>query len=228
MKKELRQLATKLRLEEELSYSEIKKRLGISKSTLSYWMKNLPLSELRIRDLQKIGWQKSEASRERYRNTMRAKREAKDNEVYKKYFDRFNNLTKDTVFVAGLMIYLGEGGKKVSSRIALANTDPNIIRFFIKWGIEFLGIKKEDYRVQLHLYEEMTLEKEMKLWQNILRLSKTQFYKPSIRKVRKSSFTYKDSIRHGTCSLYVFGTDKKRELLMAIKAFVDKYINVGA
>lgn len=228
MKKDLRELAVKLRLEKELSYSEIKKRLNVPKSTLSYWLKDLPLEESKIKELQKAGWQKSEASRERFRNTMRLKKIAKDEEVYQKYLARFNNLSKDVIFVAGLMLYLAEGGKKVSSRIAIANTDPDLIDFFIKWTIEYLDVKKEDIRIQLHLYEDMTLEKEMNLWQNRLKISKSQFYKSSIRKIQKGSFTYKDSIRHGTCSVYIFGTDKKRELSMAIKAFVDRYIKKGA
>jgi len=228
MKKDLRQLATNLRVEENKSYSEIRKILGVPKSTLSYWLKELPLEESKIKELQKAGWKKSEASRERYRNTMRLIKLAKDEKVYQKYLTRFNNLSKDVIFVAGLMLYLGEGSKKDYTKIVLTNTDPNVIFFFIKWAIEYLGVRKADYRVQLHLYEDMTLEKEINLWQNKLKIPKKQFYKSSIRKLREGSFTYKDSIRHGTCSIYLMGVDRKRELSMAIKAFVDKYIKMGA
>jgi hypothetical protein len=196
----------------------------VPKSTLSYWLKDLPLEESKIRELQKKGWQKSEASRERYRNTMRLKKIAKDEEIYKKYLTRFKNLSKDVFFVAGLMIYLGEGSKKDYTKIVLTNTDPNIISFFIKWAIEYLGVKRSDFRVQLHLYNNMNLEKELNLWQNKLRIKRSQFYKTSIRKLQAGSFTYRDSVRHGTCSVYLLGVDTKRELSMAMKAFVDSYI----
>lgn len=224
MNKDLRQIATDLRIKQMKSYSEIRKKLGVPKSTLSYWLKDLPLEESKIRELQKKGWQKSEASRERYRNTMRLKKIAKDEEIYKKYITRFKNLSKDVFFVAGLMIYLGEGSKKDYTKIVLTNTDPNIISFFIKWAIEYLGVKRSDFRVQLHLYNNMNLEKELNLWQNKLRIKRSQFYKTSIRKLQAGSFTYRDSVRHGTCSVYLLGVDTKRELSMAMKAFVDSYI----
>ena len=41
----LRQKAIELRKYKELSYSEIRKRLGVPKSTLSYWLADFPLDE---------------------------------------------------------------------------------------------------------------------------------------------------------------------------------------
>ena len=70
----------------------------------------------------------------------------------------------------------------------------------------------------------MDIEKEKKFWQKELEFQKDQFYKPEIRKLQKSSFSYKESYRHGTCSIYVMGVEKKRELMMAIQAFIDKYM----
>lgn len=221
MKTQLRQLATKLRVEKELSYSAIKKQLGVSKSTLSYWLKDLPLSENKIKELQKAGWQKSEASRERYRNTMEAKETAKEEKEYQKYLKKFQKLSEDSIFIAGLMLYLAEGDKKVRSRIVLANTDPMIIQFFVKWLVTFLDVDKNNIKVQLHLYEDIDLEKEKDFWHNELEISKNQFYKSSVRKIKPGSFTYKDSIRHGTCSIYVLSVEKKRQVSMAIKAFLD-------
>ncbi|GEM_PF-1757964 len=57
-KKKLREKAIKLRVEEKLSYSEIKKRLDVPKSTLSYWLRSYPLSEKRIKKLKKEGREK--------------------------------------------------------------------------------------------------------------------------------------------------------------------------
>lgn len=225
MNSKLRQLAVNLRKKENLSYSQIRNELGIPKSTLSYWLRELPLSEAKIKNLQRIGWKKSEVSRERFRNTMRAKRIKNDYETYQKYRKQFNNLSEETIFVAGLVLYLGEGDKKNYSRIAIANTDPQIINFFIQWLVRFLNVDKNLIKVQLHLYEDMNIEKEVKFWQNILGMGISQFYKPSVRNLKKASFTYKDSIRHGTCAIYVLRVEKKRKLEMAIKAFLDEVMN---
>jgi len=227
MKSQLREQAIKFRLEKEFSYGEIRKRLRVSKSTLSYWLREFPLSEERILELRRQGLKKNEAKIERFRNAMRRKRELKDREIYNKYQKRFNKLSEDVFFIAGLMLYLGEGNKANYNTINLVNTDSRIIKFFIKWMINFFGINKKEIKAELHLYENMNVEKEKKFWGNEIGFPETQFYKPQIRKLQKASFSYKESYRHGTCSIYVMSTEKKREIMMAIQAFVDKYDKDG-
>lgn len=70
MNSQLREQTIKLRIEKYLSYGEIRKRLGVPKSTLSYWLREFPLSEERILALRRQGWKKGEASRERFRASM--------------------------------------------------------------------------------------------------------------------------------------------------------------
>lgn len=54
------------------SYSQIRKELVVSKSTLNIWLKNYPLNPEQMCRLNH-----NEASREKYRNTMRAKKETR-------------------------------------------------------------------------------------------------------------------------------------------------------
>lgn len=224
MNSRLRNEAILLRQEKELSYSEIKKRLNVSKSTLSYWLRDFPLSEEKILELRRKNWTKGEASRERFRLTMREKKEQLAKISYDKYRQKLKFVSKETLFVAGLMLYLGEGAKKKESSIVLANTDPKVIKFFVKWLTDFLSVSKTQMRVQLHLYENMDIEREKDFWKKELNFGAEQFYKVSVRKLQKSSFSYKSSFNHGTCSLYAFSAEKYRELMMAMKAFVDQYL----
>lgn len=222
MKTELRQKAIEMRVKEEASYSEIKKKLGVPKSTLSYWLREYPLSDERIYELRKKGWGKGEASREKYRNAMRKKKEVKRKCVYQKQKQRLSNLSEDSLYIAGLMLYSAEGGKKDLYRITLANTDPAIILFFIKWLDMFFDINIIKLRFQLHLYENMNISKEEKFWSDILgNMGKSQFYKTQIRVLKKGSFTYEGSHRHGTCSIFVSSGEKKMELMESIRAFYD-------
>lgn len=225
MNSRLREQAIKLRLEKECSYSEIRKRLGVPKSTLSGWLRELPLTKERILELQRDNLKRNEAKIERYRNTMRKRRDKKDSEVYRKYKKQFHKISKDTLFATGLSLYLAEGSKTDYYTIALANTDSGILKFFIKWLNDFLRIPKEKIRVGLHLYENMDVKRELRFWKNELGLERSQFYKPWISKFKKGSFSYKESFRHGTCKIYVCGGEKKRELMMAIRAFIDSALN---
>ncbi len=224
MNAQLKEEAIKLRLEQKLGYASIANLLSVSKSTLSGWLKSYPLSDERILELRSVNLKNNEVKIEKYIKSMRLKREIKFDINYKKYLNTFKKVSKQSKFTAGLMLYLAEGSKKDYYHISIANTDPSVIKFFIKWADEFLNIPIESFKVQLHLYPNMDIEKEVEFWRLVLGLNNNQFYKHQIRKLQKSSFTYRESFRHGTCQIYFSSSEKKRELMSAIKAFMDSFL----
>lgn len=226
MHRELKEKAIRLRLKEQLGYGAIRKRIPVAKSTLSAWLRNFPLSKERITELKKAGWLKSEVKIERYRAAMREKRERKDREEYEKYLRYFNKkIPQKIFFTSGLMLYLAEGSKTNNYTISIANTDPRIIKFFIRWLHKFFGVPKDKLKGSLHLYKNMDIEKEKEFWKNELGFNAAQFYRPYITKNKKASFLYKESFRHGTCSVLFSNTIIKRKIMMAIKAYVDTILD---
>ena len=123
-----KQKAIKLR-QKGLSYSQIKEKLGINKSTLSGWLNDMPLSEDRIKELRDFSPQRIE----RYRNIMREKKDARLKGVYKKVSSDIGVFSKREIFLLGLFLYWGEGTKAANSSTQLTNTNPAMIKFFIKW-----------------------------------------------------------------------------------------------
>lgn len=228
MKYKERDRALELRIKHKLGYATIAKQLNVSKSTLSRWLKDLPLSEKRIHELRRENWARGEASRELFRQTMRQKREEKDAQIYEEQRKQLGTLSRQSVFVAGLMLYLAEGDKKDIYHIGLANTDPEIIKFFLRWLQDFLKIPQSRIRIQLHLYESMNINKERVFWQKQTGLPRDQFYKDQIRKIRPDSFSYSESFRHGTCKIYVNGRKEKVEIMLSIKAFFAIYRGLRA
>jgi transposase-like protein len=220
MRHELKQRAVQMRMEKEMSYNAIRKELGVAKSTLHEWLKNFPLSRERILELKRTAWKKNEAKIELYRATMAEKRENRRQEIYEKYRGRFADISEESLFIAGLVLYLAEGAKTNEHAICITNTDSRVIKFFIGWLSGFWGVPKEKLRVELHLYPTMDIPREILFWKTELELEDYQFYKPQIRNFQKNSFSYRESFRHGTCSLSVCGVEKKMELMMAIKAFL--------
>lgn len=226
MKSKLRELAVRLRVSRKLSYGAILQKVPVSKSTLSYWLREYPLSQEKITELRLIGWKKGEAARERFRATMRSKREAFETQLEQKYLKKFKNLSASTYFVAGLMLYLGEGDKKNRNRIGLANTDPQIISFFIEWLGACFGVSKSVMRAELHLYDNMDIPTVESFWRNTTHFSKQQFYKTQIKKSIKNTFSYQEPNRHGTCSIFLMRTKEKTEVMIAIRAFMKKYASI--
>ena len=62
------------------SYSQIKNVLGVSKGTLSYWLRDLPLKESDLRKLRDTNPRRIEA----FRTTMAKKREDRLKKVFEK------------------------------------------------------------------------------------------------------------------------------------------------
>lgn len=218
-----KQRAIQLRTEKHMGYGEIVRLLGVPKSTLSVWLRDYPLSEARVQELRRAAWSRGEAKREQFRTTMRAKRDEREQRVYEQQRAKIGEVSSQTDFVAGLMLYAAEGDKKNRSTIALANTDPTLIRFFIRWLHEHLAIPREKMRVELHLYESMDIEAEKAYWRDITGLSQDQFYRSQIRQLRPNSFSYSESFRHGTCRVLTHGVEAKTELLLSIRAFLGTY-----
>jgi hypothetical protein len=218
-----RDKARLLRIKYQLSYSSILKQVRVSRSTLTRWLKDLPLTEERILELRRKGWSKGEAQRERIRETKRKKRAESERNLYEKIRAKFPELSHQTLFVAGLMLYQAEGDKKDPYHIGLANTDPQVIKFFIWWVQEFLKVEKSRIRIQLHLYDSMNTQVERKFWAQQTGLPYSQFYKDQIREIRPKSFSYSESFRHGTCKIYINGLKETQELMLSIRAFFDKH-----
>lgn len=223
-----REKAIALRKEKQMSYSQIKKILKVSKSTLSLWLRNYPLSEERIKELQRLGWKKSEASRERFRNTMRRKKEKKLEQFYKENKKLLFPFSKREFFLAGLFLYWGEGAKTQLTELAVSNTDPSIIKFFIVWLTKCLKLPKGKFKIQLHLYKDMHIEKEIQFWSKTLGIPFNQFTKPYIKKTSTTRINHKGGFGHGTCKIRVGGADLAEKMHMAIKAIADKYNKMGA
>jgi transcriptional regulator with XRE-family HTH domain len=199
-----------------MSYSQIKEKLGVSKSTLSGWLYDMPLSEKRIRELQAD----SPIRIEKYRNTMRAKREVKLLEAYTKATKDIKKLSKREMFLAGLFLYWGEGSKTRTAASALSNTDPAVLVFYIKWLKNF-GVKKENLKVKLQLYKDMNAKDLTKYWSDKLCLPASSFNKPYIKDSKFSGLTYKNGFGYGTCMVWVANRPLNDYILMSIKRLQD-------
>ena len=210
-RKEDKQKAIVMR-QKGMSYSQIKEKLGISKSTLSGWLQDFPLSEKRIRELR----DNSPIRIEHYRNTMRAKKETRLAEVYKKVSKDVGNLSQRDLFLAGLFLYWGEGTKAQNSLVALTNTNPVMIKFFIKW-LELFNVTKKDLKIKLHLYSDMNIKEALDFWSKELKIPIRQFYKSYIKKSNLKSISYKNGFGKGTCSVIFGDRDLWEYITMAIK-----------
>lgn len=216
-----RQRATELRILGR-TYSQIKTELGISKSTLSDWLSNYPLSDEQLLSLKKSRGKNREAAIEKTRNTKHRKRETRLKTVYENESRHFIPLNKKELEIAGLFLYLGEGNKRINGPVSLNNTDPQVLKFTLFWLQFGLGVSKQRIKVLLHLYNDMNIEKELEFWSKELGLPTSQFYKSYIKQSNRIDITQK-GFGHGTCCLFVNDVRLKEKVMMGIKAIADRY-----
>src|SRR3989338_6109218 len=200
------------------TYSEIRKAVKVSKSTLSIWLKSYPLSGKQLLRIKKIKYK----AIERFRKTMRERKEKRLTGYYNEAKQKIFPFSKNNLFIAGLFLYWGEGNKASSHTISINNTDSNVLKFTKYWYSEALNIREKNMKIYLHLYKDMNKIKEINYWSKQLHIPKSQFIKPYIKKSKKSNIDQK-GFGHGTCALVVHNTVIKETILMEIKCISDYY-----
>lgn len=211
-----RQLAIKLRLQGK-SYSEIKQQIKVSKSSLSLWLKNYPLTSEQIDRLEN---RNKNRRIERFINTRKTNRQNRLNILYEALKKDILPLSEKEIFIAGLFLYLGEGGK--TKRVIVSNTDPNIVKFVLYWYTKLLKIPKHSIKIGLQLYSDMNKEKEMSYWSNLLGIPLNQFWKPYIKESKTTAINHMNSYKHGTCGISYDNIRLHEKILTSIKVALDE------
>jgi AcrR family transcriptional regulator len=163
----LRAKAVELRRDHRLSLDEIVERLGLSRTTVYYWIKDIPLG--RSKRLNHI--RASEVNRE----NARLKRDA----AYQQGLEELPALLQTPTFRDFVVLYMAEGYRRDRNMVSIANSNPNIIKVGYHW-IKRLGRNKIHYSVQIHTDND---EEEIKaFWADILTIPSE-----SIKIIRKSN-----------------------------------------
>ncbi len=130
----------------------------------------------------------------------------------RKYLSQKDELLK----VAGVMLYSGEGTKRRGT-VALSNSNPDIIKVFMKFLHRICGVQKDRIHATIHMYEDHTYSELIKFWSGVTQIPYTQFYKPYLH-IRKKG-TYRSLSKYGTISIQY--SDKKLHTL--ILTWIDEY-----
>ena len=200
------------------SYPETKNELGVSKGSLSLWLRNYPLTP---DQLSKYKNDRESRRVENYRNTCERTRQTKLDGYYDQERVRLLPLSKSEMYLAGLMLYWGEGLKANWSTVSFSNTNPKMIVFVKKWLTDCLGVSVDKLVVRLHLYSDMDSSTEHGYWSKLLEIPLTQFRKPYVKQSMRIGISEKGGFGHGTCDLTVHNAVLKKRIIMGIKVISD-------
>jgi predicted transcriptional regulator len=199
------------------TYSEIRKTLHIPKSTLSDWLKGYLLNPNELKRLKKNIRHSRDIATEKIRETKQRKKDIRIMKILKEEKQKLLPLNLRELYIAGLLLYLGEGNKGDNSTVSLNNTDPSVVKLYCFWLTQALHIQQIRLRVALHLYKDMDINQSIKYWSNYLAIPKEQFLKPYIKDSNRKDIDQK-GFGHGTCGIYIYDRVIKLRVLAGMNA----------
>jgi hypothetical protein len=151
---------------ENRTLAEIAEMLGVSKSSVSLWVRDVPFTP----------------SKRRYGPQRRPHPQhlAKLREIEECQFEgrkAIGILDDDAFLAAGVALYAGEGAKSGGS-VIFANTDPTMIRFHCAWLRRFFDIDEARLRVRVYLHEGLDLDAAEEHWSRVTGVPRSQFRSP--------------------------------------------------
>jgi hypothetical protein len=167
----MREKARQLRRDKEMTIDEIAERLAVSRTTVYFWIGDMPRParvKARQTPTQRRG---SEAMQMKYRLIRE-----QAYELGRWEFPRLEPLPNFRDFVC---IYIAEGYKRCRNTVSVANSDPAVIRLSQPWIVGFTS-NKVSYAVQYHA--DQNLDELCAFWGGVVQRPAAE-----IRMQRKSN-----------------------------------------
>jgi hypothetical protein len=179
-KDDLRAKARELR-GQGLDYAEIVARLGVSKSSVSLWVRDLPRPP-RVAP-EECDRRTAERMR-RYWAAERPVRAARRAAASAAAASSISGLTDREIVIAGAVAYWCEGAKngqrRQANRVIFVNSDPELISFFLLF-LDTVGVSRSDLAFQLHIHETAEVESAERFWLSLTGACPEQFRKTSLK-----------------------------------------------
>ncbi len=179
-KDDLRARARELR-RQGLHYKEIVEQLGVSKSSVSLWVRDLPSPPRMAPD--EHAKRTSEGIR-RYWSAERPVRAARRAAASAAAADSVGDLTGREILIAGAVAYRCEGARnkphRRADRVTFANSDPKLISFFLLF-LDTAGVPRSDLAFQLQIHGTADVAAAIRFWLTVTAARPDQFRKVSLK-----------------------------------------------
>lgn len=205
-----------------LSFKDINRELGVPLPTLSGWLRGVQLTAAQKEQLNRRWRQGLVTARKaavKWHNEQKAMRhehaKQQANDVYEK-IDK-----DDPIFleVALAFLYLGEGFKR-DGNFGLGNSDPKVLRFYVRALRKLYDIRPEAFRAELHLRADQDEEALKIFWSKELGLPLSCFRYAIKDKRTIGRPTYKGY--NGVCALSGGGVEIQRRLMYLAEVFCSR------
>lgn len=162
-----------MRVERQLTIDELAERLALSRSTIYYWVRDLPIPE------SGSGRVWPEDARRKGTRAMQRKYRLLREAAYEKGIREYEALTAAPKFRDFVCLYIAEGYKRDRNIVSIGNSDPAVVKLATRWMCR-LSEKPPVFWIQYHADQD--LNKLREFWAGELVVEPN-----SIRMQRKSN-----------------------------------------
>jgi len=198
-----------------LSYNEIKRKVPVAKSTLSLWLKEIPLTDEHKTRL----YTKQIKILELGSQSQKVRREREIQKILENAGAEITcPLSTDAYRLFGAALYWAEGTK--GNGLEITNADPNLILFMVRWFGKVFGINSNTLKAHLNLYRQQNEIEVKRFWSELCGIPVCNFGKTYFKPANKG---YKhNNLYYGTIKIRVpKGTDIRWRLF----GWVQKILN---
>ena len=147
----VREKARKLRVEKHGSLDEIAARMALPRTTVYYWLRDLPLARPRR-------WS---AAQRKATRSMQRKYALRRAAAYLQGRIEFGELIEDPTFRDFLCLYMAEGSKRSRNTVAVCNSDPRIVVLCAGWIRRFT---RNAMRYSIQYHADQDLDELRRFW----------------------------------------------------------------
>ena len=191
------------------SYNEISGSLGVAKSTLSDWFKTNAESQKTKKLLSQPSSPRVAERIKKFVSTNKERWLKWRQQARSEAELEFRQQAPNPLFIAGLMLYWGEGDSKPKNPIRLTNSSAQMIALYTKFLRHALEVPKEKIRAGLILYKDISREQAEKFWSVAAGLPRNQFYKTQYIGGRHPT----KRLENGICMIIVNSAYLKEKIL---------------
>lgn len=202
MKAELRKQAILLR-EQGYAINYIAMQLGVAKSSVSVWVRNVALTESQKLELNKSAY--STQAIERRRVSRLANEFSKRQKIIDMAFSEVTDITLRELWLMGVMLYWAEGGK-TQRMFRFSNGDPEMISIMMNFLRLICKVDESKLRGYIHIHPHLDHVLAEKYWSDISQIPNHQFFKTYRKPNKGSAYKGRDTLPFGVFDIYVMDT----------------------
>jgi predicted DNA-binding transcriptional regulator AlpA len=144
----LREKARSMRIERQLTIDELAERLALSRSTIYYWVRDLPIPG------SGSGGVFPEATRRKGNRAMQRKYRLLREAAYREGLREYDGLVAAPTFRDFVCLYIAEGYKRNRNSVSICNSDPAVMQIASRW-IRCLSRKAPEALIQYHADQDL-------------------------------------------------------------------------